>query len=148
MKGQRNSRQRELVSDAVMAHQDHPSADQIYLEVRAEEPRISRGTVYRNLNLLAENGEVQHVKMPGVDRFDWRVEPHYHLLCTGCGALIDVSLPYRAELDQAMARETGYRISGHRMTFEGLCPDCARANESAQREGHEPPADGVHAGPE
>lgn len=134
MKGQRNTRQRQLVSDAVTARRDHPMADQVYQQVRAEDPHISKGTVYRNLNLLAESGEIQHVKIPGIDRFDWRVEPHYHLLCTGCGAVIDVPLKYRAELDQAMARETGYEIAGHRTTFEGLCPDCRHLKTTANKE--------------
>lgn len=131
MKQQRNTRQRQLVLEAVRARQDHPAADQIYLDLRAVDPRISRGTVYRNLNLLEENGEILHVKVPGVDRFDWRTEYHYHLLCTGCGAVIDAPTPYRAGLDQDLAEETGYRVSRHRTVFEGLCPACQAAERLA-----------------
>ena len=132
MKGQRSTRQRTLVFRAVQERRDHPSADQIYLEVRERDPKISRGTVYRNLNLLAENGDVRHVRLPGVDRFDWRTEPHYHLLCTGCGKVCDVPVPYRAELDRALSEQTGYAIAFHRTTFEGLCPDCRREKEKTQ----------------
>jgi Fe2+ or Zn2+ uptake regulation protein len=98
-----------------------------------EDPRISRGTVYRNLNLLEENGEILHVKVPGVDRFDWRVDCHYHLLCTGCGAVSDVPCEYHAELDGDLAQKTGYRIARHRTIFEGLCPVCQAAEREKSR---------------
>ena len=130
MKGQRSTKQRKRVLEAVRSRRDHPSADQIYLSVRAEDPRISRGTVYRNLNLLVEQNELRHVKMPDADRFDWRAEPHYHLLCTKCGKVCDVAVPYRAELDAVLAEQTGYRIAGHRTVFEGLCPDCRRGDSA------------------
>ncbi len=130
MKPQRNTKQRKMVFDTVQARRDHPCADEIYLHVRGQDPKISRGTVYRNLNLLSENAEIQHVRIPGLDRFDWRVEPHYHLLCLQCGKVCDVSLPYRTELDQSLAEETGYEIAQHSTVFEGLCPDCRNANDS------------------
>ena len=74
----RNTRQRKIVLEAVQEHHDHPSADQIYLEIRAKDPRISRGTVYRNLNILSEEGQITHVKVPGADRYDCRKDFHYH----------------------------------------------------------------------
>lgn len=83
----RNTRQRKIVLEAVQEHHDHPSADQIYLEIRAKDPRISRGTVYRNLNILSGEGQITHVKVPGADRYDCRTDFHYHLICTGCGAV-------------------------------------------------------------
>ncbi|MDD3347872.1 Fur family transcriptional regulator [Oscillibacter sp.] len=124
MKVQRNTRQRQLVLDAVRARRDHPTADQIYLDVRALDEKISRGTVYRNLNVLTALGEVLQVKVPTADRFDLRLELHYHLLCTGCGTVCDVALPYHSELDRELAETTGYEIERHRTVFEGLCPDC------------------------
>lgn len=78
----RNTRQRKIVLEAVQEHHDHPSADQIYLEIRAKDPKISRGTVYRNLNILSEEGQITHVKVPGADRYDCRTDFHYHLICT------------------------------------------------------------------
>ena len=124
MKQQRNTKQRQLVLDAVRARCDHPSADQIYLDVRGIDNRISRGTVYRNLNVLVRQGEILHVKLLHTDRFESRLDTHYHLLCAECGAVIDVPLPYQGELDEQAAKETGYTIERHRMVFEGLCPDC------------------------
>lgn len=130
MKQRRDTKQRQLVMDAVRAHCDHPSADQIYLDVRGRDGKISRGTVYRNLNYLSEDGEITHVRVPGADRYESRVALHYHLICTVCGAVIDAPVPYRAELDRIMAEESGYTISRHRTVFEGVCPACQMTRDS------------------
>ncbi|NCB94574.1 MAG: transcriptional repressor [Clostridia bacterium] len=124
MKPQRNTRQRQLVLQVVQAHHDHPSADQIYLDVRKIDEKISRGTVYRNLHQLSVNGDILHVRIPGVDRYDCRIDLHYHLLCTRCGAVSDLELPYDARLDEKIKEETGYEVERHRTIFEGICPEC------------------------
>jgi Fur family ferric uptake transcriptional regulator len=126
MKQQRNTKQRRLVLDAVRAHRGHPSADQIFLAVRAIDDKISRSTVYRNLHVLAQQGEILHVQLPNIDRFDSRQDRHYHLTCTACGKLCDVPLPYHVGLDEQAAEKTGYAIHRHRAVFEGLCPDCQK----------------------
>ena len=95
----------------------------------AVSPRISRGTVYRNLKLLSETGGILHMEMPDADRFDWRNDRHYHLRCTGCGRVIDVPIGYREDLDQALAEQTGYLMVFHHTTFEGLCPACRESGE-------------------
>ena len=129
MKERRNTRQRALILETVQKHRDHPSAEQIYTEVRAISPRISRGTVYRNLKLLNETGSIRHMEMPDADRFDWRNDRHYHLRCTGCGRVIDVPIDYQEGLDQDLAEQTGYLIIFHHTTFEGLCPACRESRE-------------------
>ena len=129
MKQRRNTRQRALILETVQKHRDHPSAEQIYTEVRAISPRISRGTVYRNLKLLNETGSIRHMEMPDADRFDWRNDRHYHLRCTGCGRVIDVSIDYQEGLDQDLAEKTGYLMVFHHTTFEGLCPACRESRE-------------------
>ena len=126
MKQQRNTHQRQLVLDAVKARHDHPSADQIYLDVRALDPKISRGTVYRNLSVLVQQGEVLQVKLPHMDRFEWHAERHYHLICQECGAVCDAPLSYDVQLDEKAAKETGFVINRHRIVFEGLCTECQR----------------------
>ncbi len=124
---QRNTKQRKMIVDAVQkADLDHPSADDIYLYVREKDFKISRGTVYRNLHQLADNGKVQHVRIPGVDRFDCRTDLHYHLLCTGCKKVSDVPIPYQTELDQTITQQTDYEIVQHLTVFEGLCPLCRK----------------------
>ena len=100
----RNTRQRKIVLEAVQEHHDHPSADQIYLEIRAKDPRISRGTVYRNLNILSEEGQITHVKVPGADRYDCRTDFHYHLICTDCGAVCDAPFSYDPTPDKKIGR--------------------------------------------
>lgn len=124
MKRQRKTKQRQLVLDVVQARCDHPSADEIYLDARAIDDKISRGTVYRNLNILVRQGEVLQVKLPHIDRYECQLEKHYHLLCQGCGAVCDVPLAYQWKLDEQVAKITGYTIERHRTIFEGLCPDC------------------------
>ena len=126
MKKQRNSKQRRIILDAVTARCDHPTADQIYLDVRAIDGKISRGTVYRNLGILSENEELTNVKVPAADRYDSRCDRHYHIFCTGCGRVFDAPLSYHAEYDWQIEEETGFQIHRHRLIFEGLCPDCRK----------------------
>lgn len=124
MKQQRNTKQRQLILDLVRSSCDHLSADQIYLDARAIDDKISRGTVYRNLNLLVQNGELLHVKISDADRFDCRLDFHHHVLCTECSTVRDVPLSYHGELDPEVASKTGYIIEKHSTVFEGICPDC------------------------
>ena len=124
MKQQRNSRQRQMVLNAVLKRYDHPTADQIYLDVRAQDEKISRGTVYRNLGLLSQDGNITNVKVPSADRYDSRLDRHYHLFCTNCEKVFDVPMNYHAEYDAEIAKKTGFQINRHRMVFEGLCPKC------------------------
>lgn len=126
----RNTRQRKLVLDAVRALHDHPTADEVFTEVRRHDDHISRGTVYRNLSLLSEEGEIQMLKTPGGSRFDDRCDHHAHLLCTSCGTVCDLALPYDAEADASTALDTGYAAVSHYTFYEGICPSCqARSTE-------------------
>lgn len=125
MKKQRHSRQRKLILDIVASRHDHPTADQIYLDVRAQDSQISRGTVYRNLGILSENGEITDVKVPAADRYDSRLDKHYHMFCTGCKKVFDVPLEYQEQYDEQVEKETGFKISRHRLVFEGLCQECS-----------------------
>lgn len=132
VKQRRETRQRQIILDAVRQSCNHPSADQIYLEVRAVDEKISRGTVFRNLKCLSDDGEINHVKVPGADRYDRRLERHYHFICMVCGVVMDAQLPYQEELDKRIAEETGFSINRHRTVFEGICSKCKQA--SAQKE--------------
>lgn len=123
---QRHTKQRRLILEEVQSRCDHPTADQIYLAVRAKDGRISRGTVYRNLGILEEEHELTHVKVPAADRYDSRVDPHYHMVCTRCGAVMDAPFPYQGAFDQQTEPATGFRIECHRTVFEGLCAECQR----------------------
>ena len=124
----RDTKQRHLVLNAVRARCDHPTADQIYDDVHKLNARISRGTVYRNLNFLCEEGAICHVRVPGADRYDLRTDLHYHMFCIICKKVIDAPYPYKTFLDDEIAKKTGYKISRHRLIFEGICPTC-QSNE-------------------
>ena len=127
----RNTRQRALVLDAVRARCDHPTADDIYNDVHTVDEHVSRGTVYRNLNLLDESGQIMVVRTNGAMRFDGRTDAHNHLVCRVCGSVVDAPLPYDAGMDEAVAARTGYAIEMHTTVFEGVCPACRAAMESA-----------------
>lgn len=120
----RNTRQRQLVLDAVRSRCDHPTAEEIYLQVREIDGRVSRGTVYRNLNLLTEAGIITTVKAPGTTRFDWRCDGHAHVVCRACGAVADIALPHDQALDARAAEESSYAQVCHSLIFEGTCPAC------------------------
>lgn len=130
----RNTRQRQLVLDAVLSRCDHPTADDIYSDVHGRDERISRGTVYRNLNLLVEAGMITAVRVPGGSRFDKRVDCHAHLVCSECGAVMDAPVPYDASLDAGAEHETGFLHIKHATVFYGICPACQR---KLRREGAE-----------
>ena len=120
------SRQRELILETVQSHPIHPSADLIYELVRKMEPRISLGTIYRNLNQLSENGQLLKIAVPaGGDRFDGRVEPHAHVICRRCGRLCDIETEeLTAAIEERAARQSNYRIEGMSMVLYGLCSEC------------------------
>ncbi len=123
----RYSRQRQLILDAVMNRCDHPTADQIYMDVRTKDPRVSRGTVYRNLGVLAQDGDIMSIKLSTADRFDGRVQPHHHMVCTGCSSVVDVPLAYDEAMDAQVAQDSGFQVSRHVIIFEGLCAHCSQA---------------------
>ena len=130
MKNRRSTKQRQLIQETVEKRHDHPTAEQIYLDVRAADERISRGTVYRNLGVLSASGQISNVKVPAADRFDSRLDRHYHLFCTCCGRVFDAPVSYREEIDAQVENDTGFQISRHRTVFEGLCPDCIKKKEN------------------
>ena len=120
----RNTKQRELLLDIVRAHTDHPTADTIFEEAHRLDEKISRGTVYRNLNYLSEAGAIMHIKVPGADRYDLKTDFHYHFLCVRCRGVWDLPFEYTPEYDKMLSELTRYEVFRHRLLFEGLCPSC------------------------
>ena len=125
----RNTRQRALVLEAVRSLHNHPTSADVYDAVREKHPSISRATVYRNLNVLTEQGEVLHIPVAGgADRYDFRCDCHYHAICRECGVVYDVEMPSEGLLSSV--RDThGFQIEGFDIIFTGLCPDCANPKE-------------------
>lgn len=120
------SRQREAIKNFLMTRKDHPTADVVYSSVRNDFPNISLGTVYRNLTLLADIGEIDRLRLgDGVDHFDADTHPHFHFVCTECGSVIDLEMESLSELDALSGREIGgNRISGNFTYFYGTCNNC------------------------
>jgi len=105
----------------------HPTADQIYEEVRKQIPSISKGTVYRNLQVLNEEGLVSELNLNGtLSRFEVKQVDHYHFRCERCGRVFDVGYPVDQELNSKVATHTGLKISSHQLEFRGICQDCQR----------------------
>ena len=95
------SRQREVIKEYLASTKEHPTADTVYLHVRKTFPKISLGTVYRNLNLLADTGEALKITTPdGGVRFDATTTPHYHVLCCKCGCVQDLDMKPIDTLDE------------------------------------------------
>lgn len=131
MMTRRETKQRRLVLQAVRSRHDHPTAEQIYEDVHATDPKISHGTVYRNLNCLSEDGIICHVRVPGADRYDLRTDLHYHIYCVKCKKVTDASYSYKPFLDAETEENSGYRIIRHRLFFEGICAECEKNSGSA-----------------
>lgn len=121
----KKTKQKEAILKVLRNTRSHPSADWIYNEVRREIPNISLGTVYRNLKLLAQSGEILELDLCGtLSRFDARTDNHYHFRCEKCGQVFDLDEPVDRELDKRVARKTGFQVKYHRLEFRGLCSDC------------------------
>ncbi len=122
------SRQREAIKDFLMTRKDHPTADVVYENVRKEFPNISLGTVYRNLTLLSDKGELLRLRMgDGIDHFDATVTPHYHFICNHCGRVIDLDLDEIPSIDKIADASFDGKVEGHVTYFYGTCADCNTA---------------------
>ncbi len=103
-----------MVLDAVNEMHRHVTADQIYTFVKEKYPSIGRGTVYRNLGILVEEGKVRKVEVPdGSDRFDFTLENHYHVECVKCGEIFDVDMDVISELEKRIRDTHGMKYISH-----------------------------------
>ena len=121
------SRQRESIKTYLSNTKEHPTADTVYLNMKKEYPNISLGTVYRNLNLLADIGEAIKISTPdGGDRFDGEVNPHNHFYCTRCGKMIDLTMEDIDHVDEMASKNFDGIIESHSILFYGTCGDCIK----------------------
>ena len=126
----RNTLQRRLVLETVRRMHNHPTADEIFREIAAENTLISKATVYRNLKILSEQGEILHIPIPdGADCFDFNTKPHYHLECRSCNRVFDVNMPYQSDLCSKIVGCEDFLVESHHIVFSGLCPACRKAAE-------------------
>lgn len=123
----KNSKQRDAIKSFLMTRYDHPTAETVYLNVKKEFPNISLGTVYRNLSLLSEIGEIQKLSTGiGPDRFDGNPAPHYHFICNHCGSVLDLDVTGLDHINILASQNFDGEIEGHLIYFYGKCPDCKK----------------------
>ena len=127
MNGKRYSRQRELIYETLKQTTEHPTAEMLYQWLKPENPNLSLGTVYRNLNLLADEGSITRMAFP-VERYDANTAPHPHFCCRACGKVYDLELPYDAALDEQALMASGHDIAGHEVLFYGTCVHCKQVH--------------------
>lgn len=129
----KHSRQRENIKKYLMQRCDHPTAETVYLAMKEDFPNISLGTVYRNLSLLAELGEILKISVgSGPDRFDANLEPHYHFFCNECGRVLDLEMASVEHINVIAEHGFEGRIEGSITHFFGKCPECL-AKEFSQK---------------
>jgi len=117
--------QRQIILEELGKVTSHPTANEVYDMVRKRLPRIGLGTVYRNLELMAESGIILKLEVGGTQkRFDATVAPHYHIRCTACGKVDDIDIEVQESINQAAEQATNYQILGHHIEFTGICHDC------------------------
>jgi len=124
MENKRNTIQRQLVYDAVKGLNIHATAEQVYEHVVKNHPTISKATVYRNLNLLAEAGELLNIgNFYGTTHYDHNCHKHYHFMCEKCRKVYDIPALFPDMRDE-IANMDGFDIKGYNLNFHGLCRDC------------------------
>jgi Fur family ferric uptake transcriptional regulator len=117
--------QRQIILEELSKVKSHPTACELYDMVRKRLPRIGLGTVYRNLELMADNGMILKLEVGGSQkRFDATTEAHYHIRCSCCSKVDDIEINVLENITEIAAGVTSYHIIGHHVEFSGICPDC------------------------
>lgn len=121
------SRQRECIREFVRTCHGHPTADDVYAGMKQEFPNISLGTVYRNLSLLVDIGEITKISTEsGPDRFDYITTPHFHFICTKCHCIEDIEMPDSERITQKASENFNGKILSQTTTFYGICKHCLK----------------------
>ncbi|WP_028317675.1 Fur family transcriptional regulator [Desulfobulbus elongatus] len=119
--------QRQIILEELSKVKTHPTASELYDMVRKRLPRIGLGTVYRNLELMAEHGMILKIEVGGTQkRFDATTDSHYHIRCSICGKVDDIDVPVIHELVAQAAASSSYLILGHHVEFTGICRNCQK----------------------
>ena len=122
---ERHTVQKDVIYAALCELKNHPTADAVYEQVRAAHPTISKATVYRVLNRMAELGTVLRIPVSdGADHYDHQTHPHYHVHCDMCGRMDDVEMPALGDLCGMVTDSCGYELRDYTVLFHGRCGDC------------------------
>ncbi|MGI6450319.1 MAG: Fur family transcriptional regulator [Desulfitobacteriia bacterium] len=123
-KGIRFTPQRQAILEFLLATDAHPTAEEIYKQVKLRFPGVSLGTIYNTLNMLKEHGFI--LELPCGDmssRFDGNPVNHYHVMCSICGKVVDFHCDL-INMDELVTQKTGFDVHTHNLVFYGVCPDC------------------------
>ncbi|HLC41979.1 MAG TPA: transcriptional repressor [Methylomirabilota bacterium] len=132
--GRRVTDQRRVILEMVRSTDTHPTAERVYHEVKKRVPRVSLGTVYRNLKLLTEQGLLAELADGHYTRYDGKVGSHHHFRCSTCGRIFDLDEPLDRRLEERVASRTGFEVRDHRIEFFGRCAACARSRRPSRRQ--------------
>ena len=132
----RNSRQRQRILEILKETKSHPTADWVYKKLKEEIPELSLGTIYRNLNVLLEQGQIEKLPYGSTfDRYEAKIEPHYHLICETCGTVEDFIMPQYADINKHAEKLGSFKILRHRIEFFGTCKKCLKETQVIKRKG-------------
>ena len=121
----KRSKQRDSILELLRSTVTHPTASWIYDQLKMEISSLSLGTVYRNLNILTEQGLIRKFDFGSTfDRYDADILPHYHFCCERCGSFIDLEMPVDEGLNKEVEKTTNFKIDSHRIEFYGICDKC------------------------
>lgn len=123
----KHSKQRDSIKQFLSTRKDHPTADVVYTNVRNSFPNISLGTVYRNLTLLADIGEITRLRVgDGADHFDYDTSPHCHFVCSDCGTVSDFDFPFIEHITDIARKSFNGEVEGQMTYFYGRCENCSK----------------------
>lgn len=126
------SHQREAIVNFLKTRKDHPTADVVYQNIKETIPNISLGTVYRNLNQLANAGIILRLPCDGkTDHFDACTDPHCHFMCSRCGSVSDILIDPSGRLITEAASASAHQIDTASVLFYGVCSECRNQQDSA-----------------
>ncbi|MBI1820885.1 MAG: transcriptional repressor [Nitrospirae bacterium] len=123
-KGLKLTNQRLAVYEALASTDKHPTADEIYQQVKEKYPMISLNTVYNAFEVLKQIGEISEINTEGSARFDANMAPHHHLICLKCRKIEDFVDPALDHLQSRISSHKDFKIIGHRVEFQGYCKKC------------------------
>ena len=130
MEQTKHFKKRDAILTCLRGTTTHPSAEWLYMQLKDEIPKLSLGTVYRNLAHFKETGKAISVgTVNGIERFDGNPSPHVHFICNDCGAVIDlpeVAVP--EELKASAENDCGGSVCSCQLSFNGICSNCKKSN--------------------
>lgn len=124
----KRSKQRERIFQILRSTRTHPTAEWIYEQVRSQMPRISLGTVYRNLHILTRQKRIQELDFgEGTRRYDAFTGEHYHFVCERCGTVSDLDIEPMQDLNARIDPSIPGIVRSHRLDFFGVCSNCLQS---------------------